>query len=178
MVCLFICDGCCGICPGSNYCSMMVLFAKLVIVERFVSSNLVRCKLAQFVLVYSSWATRFSRVFFSWASFWISTKESLPVKSSRVISRSRKSSFSWAGWLSANPAHPDASEADRLVFPTSKYKTWYKGNYLSAIKLMWQRKKSIYYANRMSTNQGFLTFVRKKSFRKVPLEAFKNEEIE
>lgn len=74
--------------------SIKVRFAKLVIVDRYFNS-FVRYEFAQLLLVCSSWATRFSKVFFSLTRSWTYCKESLPVKSSKIMSLSRKSSFSF-----------------------------------------------------------------------------------
>ena len=54
------------------FCSIIVRLAKLVIVDRcFISLVMpLDCELAQLLLVYSSYATRFSKVFFSRTRFW------------------------------------------------------------------------------------------------------------
>ena len=75
-------------------CSIIDRFAKLVIVERCLGSP-ERWKFAQLLLVCSSWSTRFYKDFFSRTRSCTCSRESLPVKSSRMARRSLRSSFSF-----------------------------------------------------------------------------------
>ena len=81
-----------------RFCSIIDRLAKLVIVDLYFISFVVPLLLAQLLLVCSSYATRFSRVFFSRTRCWTWSSESFPVKSSRMISRSLRSSFSFCSW--------------------------------------------------------------------------------